>query len=206
MMRIILREKTDMANDQPLTKEAILEAAEQVLRRYGPEKTSVVDVAKALQVSHGTLYRHFPSKVALREAVTERWLLRIAKPLQELASQTGGSAVDRLRTWLQALIQSKRKHVIEEPEMFGMYSAVTLEAVDMVEEHVQHLISQMMGIIEDGVSSKEFRTGEPEAMARAIFFATSRFHHPAHAYEWSSSTIEQEFDLVWELILSGIRK
>lgn len=195
-----------MANDQPLTKEAILEAAEQVLRRYGPEKTSVVDVAKALQVSHGTLYRHFPSKVALREAVTERWLLRIAKPLQELASQTGGSAADRLRTWLQALIQSKRKHVIEEPEMFGMYSAVTLEAVDMVEEHVQHLISQMMGIIEDGVSSKEFRTGEPEAMARAIFFATSRFHHPAHAYEWSSSTIDQEFDLVWELILSGIRR
>jgi AcrR family transcriptional regulator len=206
MMRIILREKTDMANDQPLTKEAILEAAEQVLRRYGPEKTSVVDVAKALQVSHGTLYRHFPSKVALREAVTERWLLRIAKPLQELASQTGASAIDRLRTWLQALIQSKRKHVIEEPEMFGMYSAVTLEAVDMVEEHVQHLISQMTGIIEDGVRSKEFRSGEPEAMARAIFFATSRFHHPAHAYEWSSSTIEQEFDLVWELILSGIRK
>lgn len=197
-----------MANDQPLTKEAILEAAEQVLRRYGPEKTSVVDVAKALQVSHGTLYRHFPSKVALREAVTERWLLRIAKPLEELArSQTSGNAADRLKTWLQALIQSKRKHVIEEPEMFGMYSAVTLEAVDMITEHVQHLIRQMTGIIEDGVSSKEFRSGdEPEAMARAIFFATTRFHHPAHAYEWSSSTIEQEFDLVWELILSGIRK
>lgn len=143
-----------MANDQPLTKEAILEAAEQVLRRYGPEKTSVVDVAKALQVSHGTLYRHFPSKAALREAVTARWLLRIAKPLQELAEQSGGSAADRLRTWLQALILSKRKHVVEDPEMFGMYSAVTLEAVEMIAEHVQHLISQMTGIIEAGISAK----------------------------------------------------
>ncbi|MGV2788298.1 TetR family transcriptional regulator, partial [Clostridium perfringens] len=72
-----------MSHDQPLTKEAILDAAEQTLRRYGPDKTSVVDVAKALQVSHGSLYRHFPSKAALREAVTERWLQRIADPLQK---------------------------------------------------------------------------------------------------------------------------
>lgn len=57
-----------------LTRETILDAAEQVLRRYGPEKTSVIDIAKFLQVSHGTLYLHFPSKAALREAVTERWL------------------------------------------------------------------------------------------------------------------------------------
>ncbi|MBP1965984.1 TetR family transcriptional regulator [Paenibacillus aceris] len=193
-----------MANDQPLTKEAILEAAEQVLRRYGPEKTSVVDVAKALQVSHGTLYRHFPSKAALREAVTERWLLRIAGPLQEKANQSGGSAAQRLRSWLQALIDSKRKSVIEDPEMFGMYSAVTLEAVDMITEHVQLLIQQMTHIIEAGVRTREFRSGQPEAMAKAIFMATSRFHHPAYAYEWSSATIDQEFDLVWDLILTGI--
>ncbi|MBW7457433.1 TetR/AcrR family transcriptional regulator, partial [Paenibacillus sepulcri] len=49
-----------MINDLPLTKETILDAAEQVLRRFGPDKTSVVDVARALQVSHGTIYRHFP--------------------------------------------------------------------------------------------------------------------------------------------------
>ena len=77
-----------MSHDQPLTKEAILDAAEQTLRRYGPDKTSVVDVAKALQVSHGSLYRHFPSKAALREAVTERWAARIADPLQKIADGT----------------------------------------------------------------------------------------------------------------------
>ena len=77
-----------MSHDQPLTKEAILDAAEQTLRRYGPDKTSVVDVAKALQVSHGSLYRHFPSKAALREAVTERWSRRIADPLQKIADGT----------------------------------------------------------------------------------------------------------------------
>ena len=59
-----------------LTREEILDAAEEVLRRYGPAKANVVDVARALNVSHGSVYRHFPSKAALREAVAERWLER----------------------------------------------------------------------------------------------------------------------------------
>ena len=33
---------------QPLAPEAILDAAEEVLRRYGPAKASVVDVARTL--------------------------------------------------------------------------------------------------------------------------------------------------------------
>ncbi|MFY4776142.1 hypothetical protein [Metabacillus sp. RGM 3146] len=37
--------------DQSLTKETILVTAEQVHRRFGPEKTSVVNVARALNAS-----------------------------------------------------------------------------------------------------------------------------------------------------------
>ena len=58
--------------DTVLTSERILETAEDVLRRSGPAKATVVDVARALEVSHGSVYRHFPSKAALRDAVAER--------------------------------------------------------------------------------------------------------------------------------------
>ena len=43
-------------NDAVLTPERILAAAEDVLRRYGPGKATVVDVAQALGVSHGSVY------------------------------------------------------------------------------------------------------------------------------------------------------
>jgi AcrR family transcriptional regulator len=59
-------------SDGPLTAEQILEASEDVLRRFGPAKATVVDVARELGVSHGSVYRHFPSKAALRDAVAER--------------------------------------------------------------------------------------------------------------------------------------
>ena len=76
-------------NDQALTAERILETAEDVLRRFGPAKATVVDVARALGVSHGSVYRHFPSKAALRDAVTERWLARISTPLAAVAAEAG---------------------------------------------------------------------------------------------------------------------
>ena len=66
---------------RPLTAERILQASEDVLRRYGPAKATVVDVARELDVSHGSVYRHFPSKAALRDAVAERWLASISEPL-----------------------------------------------------------------------------------------------------------------------------
>jgi len=51
-----------------LTPERILEVTEDVLRRFGLAKATVVDVARALDVSHGSVYRHFPSKASLRQA------------------------------------------------------------------------------------------------------------------------------------------
>ena len=65
-----------------LTPERILEATEEVLRRYGLAKATVVDVARALDVSHGSVYRHFPSKASLREA--------LARPCQCPAAEDRG--------------------------------------------------------------------------------------------------------------------
>jgi len=76
-------------NESALTPDRILEAAEDVLRRFGPAKATVVDVARALGVSHGSVYRHFPSKAALRDAVTERWLARVSAPLAAVAVEDG---------------------------------------------------------------------------------------------------------------------
>ncbi|MBW7453982.1 TetR/AcrR family transcriptional regulator, partial [Paenibacillus sepulcri] len=138
--------------------------------------------------------------------VTERWLHQISDPLATISIQSEGMAAERLRLWFETLVQSKRKYAAEDPEMFAMYTAVTLESVDMIKSHIHNLILQVSRIIERGMQLLEFKSGEPELMANAMFIATSRFHHPAHAYEWSLSTIDQEFDAVWDLLLSGITR
>jgi len=194
-----------VSSEQILSREHILDAAEQALRRYGPDKTSVMDVARALQVSHGTLYRHFASKASLREAVTERWLSRsIAEPLAEVANGGDGSFSARLRLWLETLVASKRNHAVGDPEMFAMYAAVTADAAEMIESHVERLIGQMSTIIEGGIRSGEFKAVDPLETARAMFLATSRFHHPAHYREWTAARTDADFDAVCKLLLDGI--
>src|SRR5260370_15293101 len=72
-----------------LTPERILEVTEDVLRRYGLAKATVVDVARALDVSHGNVDRHFPRKASLRDAVAKRWLDRVNAPLEKIAEGSG---------------------------------------------------------------------------------------------------------------------
>jgi AcrR family transcriptional regulator len=177
--------------------------AEQVLRRFGPEKTSVVDVARALNVSHGTIYRHFPSKAALREAVAKRWLHSISESLK-ISFKQDSSPSERLRLWIENLIQLKRTKVQEDPELFSMYTTLVEESVEAVNAHITELIGQIIPIIEDGMEKQAFKPGDALAMASGVFIATAKFHHPAHAKEWASPNIDQEFEMVWKLILSGI--
>lgn len=191
--------------DMPLTTDRILDAAEEVLRRYGPAKTTVVDVARALDVSHGTIYRHYPSKAALRDAVVQRWLHRVSAPLEAL-TQTEAEPAAQLRGWLDLLIGQKRGKVFGDPELFALYDTLAQQATAAVEAHVAELTDQLTRIIARGTAQGVFEVPDPRQAARAIFSATARFHHPAHASEWRRPTIDEEFAEVWRLLLKGIMK
>src|SRR5262249_7925472 len=139
-------------NEPGLTSERILDAAEDVLRRFGPAKATVVDVARALGVSHGSVYRHFPSKAALRDAVAQRWLDRGWARLAEAAA-VPGPAADRLRRWFDLLIAIKHKKVQDDPALFATYHALAADARDVAAAHVAALTAQVAQIIGDGVKS-----------------------------------------------------
>jgi AcrR family transcriptional regulator len=186
-----------------LTPERILEATEDVLRRFGLAKATVVDVARALDVSHGSVYRHFPSKASLREAVAKRWLDRVNAPLQKIADETG-PAPARLERWLRAMIAIKHKKVGDDPEMFATYLSLAQEACKVVRAHKDGLVDQVAHILSDGVKQGVFEISDLKTTARALFEATSRFHHPAHAEEWKDPDLSARIDAVLALLLRGV--
>ena len=190
-------------NDAVLTPDRILDAAEEVLTRYGPQKTTVVDVARALGVSHGSVYRHFASKAALRDAVTERWLERVSAPLARIVAEDS-PAPDRLRRWFDRLIAAKRQKAKMEPELFATYHAIFAESRDVVHAHVDHLAGQVSAIVADGIRRGEFANVDPAATGRAIFYATARFHDPSYAAEWGDPGLDAAFEDLWALIARGL--
>jgi AcrR family transcriptional regulator len=191
--------------DAVLTPERILEAAEDALRRYGPAKANVVDVARALGVSHGSVYRHFESKAALRDAVTDRWLARIGAPLEKIVAEDGPAA-DRLHRWLLRLSKAKRKKALDDPELFATYMALVSDAREVVDRHVDALVAQIAQILADGVEQGEFVVDDPHTAARAVFDATARFHNPAFASQWSEPGLDDALESVWSLLSGGLQQ
>ncbi|QEU94502.1 TetR family transcriptional regulator [Streptomyces kanamyceticus] len=193
-----------MATAAPLTPERILEATEEVLRRHGAAKATVVDVARALGVSHGTVYRHFRTKAELRGAVTRRWLDRTSVTLSVIVTGTEPPEA-KLRHWLAALFEAKQHKAGDDPELFATYTVLTEENGGVVDAHIGDLTDQLTTIVQEGVDKGDFTTPAPAASARAVFDATSRFHDPCYAAHWSRPGIEDAFAAVLDLTVRGLR-
>lgn len=187
----------------PLTPEQIVTAAEEVLRRFGPAKTTVVDVARQLGVSHGSVYRHFPSKAALRDAVAETWLARIMAPLTTIV-EDGAPATQRLRDWLRTLADTKRALLRSDPELFDTYYRLATETEGVGAAHERHLAEHLSAIIAAGVHDGEFTVDDPERSGWTILRASARFHHPTHATEWDRPGFDTELDELCDLLLRGL--
>jgi AcrR family transcriptional regulator len=190
-------------SDGPLTAEQILEASEDVLRRFGPAKATVVDVARELGVSHGSVYRHFPSKAALRDAVAERWLASVSAPLAEVAEEDGPAA-ERLVRWLDLLVEAKQARARDDPELFATYVQIAGESREVITAHVVALVSQLDRIVADGAERGEFAVDDPRSAARAVFDATARFHNPANAASWTDPGIGTAYEEVRMLVTAGL--
>jgi AcrR family transcriptional regulator len=188
---------------EPLTAATILDTAEDVLRRFGPAKASVVDVARALDVSHGSVYRHFASKAALRDAVTQRWLARVSEPLEAIVVRRG-RASRKLHDWLVLLATTKQGMATGDPELFETFHELTLQSREVVAAHVDHLCGQLGRIVAQGMEDGEFAPGDPSAVGRAVLHATAKFHHPAHAGEWGDPGLAEQLQAVYHLILNGL--
>jgi hypothetical protein len=115
-----------------------------------------------------------------------------------------GPAPQRLRRLLDALIGIKRRKAADDPELFSAYRMLAAGAQSVVAAHVEELVGLVATVIRAGVAEGTFRKVDPVAMGRTVLIATSRFHHPAHAAEWTDPGIDAAYDEVWQLLMAGL--
>jgi AcrR family transcriptional regulator len=91
-------------------RERILEAAKEAFTRHGAA-TSLDDIAKQAGVGAGTLYRHFPTRDALIEAVYRSEVEKLAAASRGFIAAM--SPVEALRAWLLLFVDYiAAKHII----------------------------------------------------------------------------------------------
>jgi AcrR family transcriptional regulator len=89
-------------SDAVRNRERVLEAAKAVFSAGGPD-ASLEAVAKRAGVGIGTLYRHFPTREALFEAVYRHEVEQLGELAEALKSEA--APVDALRKWLRSNVE-----------------------------------------------------------------------------------------------------
>jgi AcrR family transcriptional regulator len=96
--------------DAQRNRERILEVAKAAFARFGAD-ASLDDVAKQARVGAGTLYRHFPTREALIEAVYRAEVEKLAAAQQKLAREM--PPMEALRAWMLLFVDYiATKHII----------------------------------------------------------------------------------------------
>jgi AcrR family transcriptional regulator len=88
--------------DAVRNRERVLEAAKAVFSAGGPD-ASLEAVARRAGVGIGTLYRHFPTRESLYEAVYRREVQQLSELAEQLKSEA--APVDALRRWLRSNVE-----------------------------------------------------------------------------------------------------
>ncbi len=84
-------------------RERILEVAKEAFTRWGAD-TSLEDIAKQAGVGVGTLYRHFPAREELLQAVYRSELEKLAAVGRKLAEEM--PPIEALRAWLLLFVDA----------------------------------------------------------------------------------------------------
>jgi AcrR family transcriptional regulator len=149
--------------DAQRNRERVLEAAKTVFSAGGPD-ASLDAVAREAGVGIGTLYRHFPTREALYEAVYRREVEQLGELAEELKSD--GAPVEALRRWLRANVEfvATKK---------GMAAALALAAGSPPSEltafSFERLTKAVGTLLDRAAASGEIRTDvSPEDLLRTL--------------------------------------
>ena len=159
------------------TRARIIETAEALFRRLGFAKTAVADIAGELGMSPANVYRFFPSKNAIVEAICQRCLSELDEKAWVVArSRASASArIERLfleimKYHLENLIVEKRVHDIVLVAMENNWEAV--------QAHMERIRAIIEVILRDGIESGEFERVEPHETSLLIKKSMVAFCHP----------------------------
>ena len=148
--------------DSVRNRERVLEAAKIVFSAGGPD-ASLEAVARRAEVGIGTLYRHFPTREALFEAVYRREVEQLGDLAEQLREEA--EPVDALRRWLRSnveLVATKR----------GMLAALALAAHGPPELYAysfDRLTKAVGGLLDRAVEAGAIRADiSPEDLLRAL--------------------------------------
>ena len=148
--------------DATRNRERVLAAARAVFNQGGPT-ASLEAVARTAGVGIGTLYRHFPTREALYEAVYRREVEQLVELAAQLAEEA--APAEALRRWMQANVE----FIATKKGMAAALAMAAHNASELAAYSLDRLGTALGGLLRRAVAAGELRAAVgPEALLRAL--------------------------------------
>jgi AcrR family transcriptional regulator len=175
------------------TRARIMDTAEALFRRLGYAKTAVADIAAELKMSPANVYRFFPSKNAIIEAICQRCLGDLEDTAWAVA-RSRGSAAERLERLVLEILAYHRENHLTEQRVNDMVLAAIELSWGAIRAHKEHMRMVFEAVLREGIERGEFERVDPRETSRLMMISLVNFCHPVLVAQYLQDQGDLEAD------------
>ncbi|MFM9865575.1 MAG: TetR/AcrR family transcriptional regulator [Micropepsaceae bacterium] len=182
----------------------ILEAAKKRFTHYGYAKTTMAEIAADCNMSPGNLYRYFPGKLDIAEAISTVAGEAAISKLREVLRRPGRSARERLRDFCFADMRLTYEQLEFDKQIYEMARVISMERPQFANRILALHRALLSEILAAGNASGEFSIEDVVFTAEMLQSATMKFRYPQLHSKLSYDRLERELEGVIHLLLNGL--
>jgi len=159
-------------------REQIVEAADEHFSRYGYEKTTVSDLAKAIGFSKAYIYKFFDSKQAIGEAICSKTLSAIVAAVEE-AVAGASTPTEKFRRMFKTLVATSASLFFNDRKLYDIAAYSAGEGWPSARAYGKRIREILMEIVREGRETGEFERKTPlDETVHAIFLVVQPYANP----------------------------
>ncbi|MGQ0542165.1 MAG: TetR/AcrR family transcriptional regulator [Blastocatellia bacterium] len=197
----------DSAQSQT-TRDAILDATDRLLSRFGYKKMTIDDLAAEVGIGKGSVYLHFTSKEEIALSHIDRIIERLKSNLHSIAESKSGCDV-RLRKMLAERVLFRLDSVQHYSQSLNeLLAHLRPKLLERRKRYFEEEARIFANLLDEGKKAGVFAIKDPMETARTLLDATNALlPYSLSAYELGErKEIERKTDRVADLILTGLLK
>jgi AcrR family transcriptional regulator len=190
------------------TRDAILDATDRLLTRYGYKKMTIDDLAQEVGIGKGSVYLHFESKEEIALSHIDRIIERLKTRLTAI-SEKGGSPETRLRKMLVERVMFRFDSVQHYTQSLNdLLSHLRVKLLERRKRYFEEEAKIFARVIDEGRRSGVLDTRNPLETARGLLDATnSLLPYSLSAMELGErAEVEKKVKRIADLMLTGLIK
>ena len=185
-------------------RQQIFDAARKRFSHFGYAKTTMAEVAADCGMSPGNLYRFFPGKLDIAEAIASAEYQLHLEDMRKLLVAPRKSAGERLRDYFFKEMRHTYQMLEENPRIQEIAGVIVSERPHYANWMRASARKLLVELLDEAERSGEFRPSDKEFTAEMIQAATMKFRYPQLWSKLTLPQLERELDGVLKLLVDGL--